>query len=73
MTTCVFAMCHDLVLTPSQEARRERRRKNRAENKQENVIEVLSDDSEYLREVARQIVKKRRASGGVKTEAQSPP
>ena len=73
MTTCVFAMCHDLVLTPSQEARRERRRKNRAQHKQEDVIEVASDDSEYLRELAKLTVKKRRASGGVKTEAQSPP
>ena len=73
MTTCVFAMGHDLVLTPSQEARRERRRKKRAENQQEDVISVQSDDTEYLRELAKLKVKKRRESGSVKTEAESTP
>ena len=52
--------------------RRERRRKKRAEGKQEDVIEVQSDDTEYLKELARLTVKKRRASGGVKAEPESP-
>ena len=50
MTTCVFAMCHHLVLTPSQEARRERRRRKRQESKPE-VVQVDSEDSDVLMEI----------------------
>lgn len=73
MTTCVFAMCHDLVLTPSQEARRVKRRKQRQEKKADDVVEVNSQDSDFLEELAKLKVKKRRESGGVKEEPKDSP
>jgi hypothetical protein len=62
-----------LVLTPSQEARRERRRKNRQDKKVEDVVEVNSQDSDYLEELAKLKAKKRRESGGVKEEPKDSP
>ena len=73
MTTCVFAMCHHLVLTPSQEARRERRRRKRQEAKPE-VVQVDSEDSDVLMEIAKlRALKKRRCSDGVKEEPKDSP
>jgi hypothetical protein len=62
-----------LVLTPSQAARRERRRKNRQDKKVEDVVEVNSQDSDYLEELAKLKAKKRRESGGVKEEPKDSP
>jgi len=76
MPTCVFAMCHHLVLTPSQETRRARRRARRADKAEQgdqDAISIKSTDSDFLEELARQHVKKqmqRRLSAGVKAEAE---
>ena len=76
MPTCVFAMCHHLVLTPSQETRRARRRARRADKAEQgdqDAISIKSTDSDFLEELARQRVQKqRRLSGVVKAEPESP-
>ena len=69
----MFAMCHHLVLTPSQENRRRRRAQKREENKVK-WMHVSSDDSDVMLEMAKiRAQKKRRESDGVKTEPQEEP